>query len=61
MLLWVNITDQLLGNSPKEVRAHYEPLVPDVCDIDSRRVELLSYLDELALGWETESTQISFC
>ncbi|GFZ11233.1 duplicated homeodomain-like superfamily protein [Actinidia rufa] len=58
---WANIAGRLPGKSPEEVRAHYEALVHDVLEIDSGRVELPSYSDESALGWETESTQISFC
>ena len=38
MLLWENIADWLTGNSPEEVRAHYEALVHDVLEIDSCRV-----------------------
>ncbi|GFZ14622.1 duplicated homeodomain-like superfamily protein [Actinidia rufa] len=57
---WEKIADRLPGKSAVEVRAHYEALVHDVLEIDSGRVELPSYSDESALGWEAESTQISF-
>ncbi|PSR92951.1 Transcription factor DIVARICATA like [Actinidia chinensis var. chinensis] len=57
---WEKIADRLPGKSAVEVRAHFEALVDDVLEIDSGRVELPSYSDESALGWEAESTQISF-
>ncbi|KAL6977125.1 hypothetical protein U1Q18_025921 [Sarracenia purpurea var. burkii] len=59
---WQKIAERLPGRSPEEVRTHYEVLVQDVLEIDSGRVELPSYSDELSIGWESESraSQISF-
>ncbi|KAH7854510.1 hypothetical protein Vadar_014642 [Vaccinium darrowii] len=57
---WEKIAERIPGKSAGEVRAHYEALVQDVYEIDSGRVELPSYPDESALGWDAETSQISF-
>lgn len=61
---WQRIADELPGRSPVEVREHYDALLHDVCEIDSGRVELPSYMDEsaesgLSEGWDPAG-QISF-
>lgn len=61
---WQRIADELPGRSPVEVREHYDALVHDVCEIDSGRIELPSYVDDsaesgLSEGWDP-SSQISF-
>lgn len=54
---WQRVADQL-GKSVREVQDHYEALVHDVCEIDSGRVELPSYVDDSF--WDGPATQISF-
>jgi SHAQKYF class myb-like DNA-binding protein len=63
---WENIAEQVPGKSVVEVRDHYEDLVHDVLEIDSGRVEVPSYPDDLAVSgggglsdWDS-SNQISF-
>lgn len=54
---WQRIAGELPGRSPAEVKEHYDDLVHDVCEIDSGRVELPSYVHEsaetgLGKGWD---------
>ncbi|KAI9156260.1 hypothetical protein LWI28_003133 [Acer negundo] len=55
---WQNIASQLPGKSSRDVRDHYEALVHDVSEIDSGRVQLPTYADDLS-DWDS-SNQISF-
>ncbi|XVF19682.1 hypothetical protein REPUB_Repub11eG0131600 [Reevesia pubescens] len=53
---WEKIAAQVPGKSAIEVRKHYEDLEYDVMEIESGRVELPSYDDELeSTSWVNES------
>ncbi|KAI4351334.1 hypothetical protein L6164_005709 [Bauhinia variegata] len=63
---WEKIAEQVPGKSPMEIRDHYEALVHDVSEIDSGRIEVPSYADDMAAPaegslsvWDS-SNQISF-
>ncbi|XP_014512566.1 transcription factor DIVARICATA [Vigna radiata var. radiata] len=45
---WNQIAVHVPGKTPAEVREHYDALVHDVFEIDSGRVEVPSYVDDLA-------------
>lgn len=57
---WQQIAGQLPGKSPTDVREHYDALVHDVYEIDSGRVELPSYSDDLSSSDWDSANQISF-
>ncbi|OMO91071.1 hypothetical protein CCACVL1_07222 [Corchorus capsularis] len=43
---WLKIAERVPGKSPMEVKAHYEMLLYDVCEIEAGRVEVPSYADD---------------
>lgn len=55
---WEKIASQVPGKSPEDVRIHYDALVHDVRVIDSGRISLPKYDDDLS-DWDSAS-QISF-
>ncbi|KAJ9177907.1 hypothetical protein P3X46_009835 [Hevea brasiliensis] len=65
---WEKIASQIPGKTWIDVKKHYEDLVHDVGEIDSGRVELPNYEDELGLdsagGWgsatESGTSQVWF-
>lgn len=46
---WQKIAERVPGKSPMEVREHYNMLLYDLHEIDSGRVEIPSYYDELTI------------
>ncbi|OMO77105.1 hypothetical protein COLO4_25338 [Corchorus olitorius] len=43
---WLKIAERVPGKSPMEVKAHYEMLLYDVCEIEAGRVDVPSYADD---------------
>ncbi|KAJ4845141.1 hypothetical protein Tsubulata_018402 [Turnera subulata] len=58
---WEKIARYVPGKSWSEVKLHYEDLVHDLVEIDSGRVELPGYGDELGSGWGGESGASQVC
>ena len=51
---WIKIAALVPGKSAADVRYHYDVLVSDVLDIDSGRVELPNYADDLTVAKSSE-------
>ena len=55
---WELIAERLPGMSPMVVKQQYEALVHDLFEIDSGRVDIPNYADELPAEWLSESLSV---